>query len=1069
MGNGEKAIAYYEKLVNAHAQLPSTALRCLEMAFVSSEIKNVGSSPVANYLKQVSWSELGSYYLNEVRAPFEDLRPHIVYVRLRASLGFDDKVVNYVPDNSSDADNHYMEQYVRRLLYLAKLEGKALKGDVVTTDFIKVIDGYLRYFDRLSMTSHHKFIYTITCQRADFYQYLVEVAATCDAESLETLANKIEQYFVEIGCNADADSKRKAVMALFENGFDTARCASMLSQIEASMMNDKDLYGRAEEAYQQGKAWLTMGETEKANRCFHQMILESFGVGYRKDYQSSVFVEWIDLVNKNNPEAAIARFHWITSRLRYIQEVSEGRAAVRAGEELLTSALNYNLGTGIKLARWLLDEEFGYFQSISEILIRQLLDRVNTQEEYGFLFAYYTYIHLYYDDKGYEANTDLLAAIVKKGISLLKEGFGETKAILQNLIKVQCPENIVNALLEELEQCCSGKTSEKKEEHRREFQQKLEEAERLLNTGDREKAWDLTLESIKESSPSGWVRFYDGGSRIDACKTLQKIDKERGRAFTIELFADEIKGGFNYGAMQYLDEIMPLMTDKIDHQRLFEEELPYMNRILRENTVNMNDMPDITPDESLIVDALIDWLIYLAGMPVICLSESAMILLAHFVDKGRTEVVARMDETLHSERKILELGMYLKEMESPNLVVVKDWALKGAVSVNYQYRLYAKDILDSLGVLVPKPTPCALSPIYTLSFTEKPKLDFGDPSGELGDVRDWADASSVMSIAGFVSRYLSYVSDFDQKTLEMRAYELMKKHGFNTEDFAQEDKRIRSHFKNIGLLHPYIRIHAQPALDGMFEVAAELLDSGVIKGKYLDDVFITYDFGVINHKTYLKPDFIQRIAEVGSWTASDAWDINVSDTPRFDDQLNKYGEMYVIGEFTRLTKREDKVPVEEYMSKVSFNDGKDNGYGFFGDAALQKRTVDYLLLGDDDPQIIIVRDGHFSVSTLKHHWIAINPAFAYDLGWLPSNEGDFAWNNKNGARMIESRYWQSGNMNGRDRSNYETSEGWLVLASREALEAIKSYSQTYLHKFIQRGYHLHTYEFSHSNNKIYAL
>ena len=176
MGNSENAIAYYDKLVEAYAQLPPAAFRCLEMAFVSSEIQNVGSQPVSNYLKQVSWAELGSYYLNEVRAPFEDLRPHIVYVRLRALLGFEDSIVDFVPDDSSDADNLYMEQYVRRLLYLAKLEGKALKGDVVTTDFIKVIDGYLRYFDRLSLTSHHKFIYTIASQRAEFYQYLVEVA-----------------------------------------------------------------------------------------------------------------------------------------------------------------------------------------------------------------------------------------------------------------------------------------------------------------------------------------------------------------------------------------------------------------------------------------------------------------------------------------------------------------------------------------------------------------------------------------------------------------------------------------------------------------------------------------------------------------------------------------------------------------------------------------------------------------------------------------------------------------------------------------------------------------------------
>lgn len=57
------------------------------------------------------------------------------------------------------------------------------------------------------------------------------------------------------------------------------------------MMHYQDLDGRASNAYNQGKAWLELGEIEHADHLFHSMIVESFGVGYRKDYQPTTFAE----------------------------------------------------------------------------------------------------------------------------------------------------------------------------------------------------------------------------------------------------------------------------------------------------------------------------------------------------------------------------------------------------------------------------------------------------------------------------------------------------------------------------------------------------------------------------------------------------------------------------------------------------------------------------------------------------------------------------------------------------------------------------------------------------------
>ena len=57
----------------------------------------------------------------------------------------------------------------------------------------------------------------------------------------------------------------------------------------------------------------------------------------------------------------------------------------------------------------------------------------------------------------------------------------------------------------------------------------------------------------------------------------------------------------------------------------------------------------------------------------------------------------------------------------------------------------------------------------------------------------------------------------------------------------------------------------------------------------------------------------------------------------------------------------------------------------------------------------------------------------------------------NGNRMVESIYWKSGNVEYRHRSNHETGDGWYVLASQFALEALKDIGNLYSHQHVSRG------------------
>ena len=98
----------------------------------------------------------------------------------------------------------------------------------------------------------------------------------------------------------------------------------------------------------------------------------------------------------------------------------------------------------------------------------------------------------------------------------------------------------------------------------------------------------------------------------------------------------------------------------------------------------------------------------------------------------------------------------------------------------------------------------------------------------------------------------------------------------------------------------------------------------------------------------------------------------------------------------------------------------------------------------------MLRDGYYTDFSNKSHWIAINPALAYSLGWEPSGDGYFAWIDANGAKMAESVYWQSGNINMFTRGSFESGEGWFVVVSKEAMAAIAGLATVYVHKKVLR-------------------
>lgn len=1057
----------FSDLKEAFKNLSQDERPYLQMAYLSYQ-QGQTTTVIRSFLDNRTWDSLGTYYLEEVRESFSKLENHIKYIFLRAYCGFLDNMNVIVPDNPQKKYSDLMVMYARKVFYLAQLAGKASHEPQSDVEFLSLIKPYMSFFDGLSFNDYNRYSYTIAEQRGDFYEFIVKMAACYSKETVEKVASLAKEYFSTPTCKARADAIRKFVLALYHEGFNNNYVSSMLNEIELTMLDGQDLDGRQSETLKQAKAWLKIGNNDKAKVLFHRMIQESSGIGYRKDYQPSTFAEWIGKANNADPANAIERIHWLTKRLRHIDTIAETRTGTYACTQLLTDAFKLNLSMGVKFSKWILNSEFGYFESISGIIVKALLERASDEKEYKAILHIYTRIHLYIMND--DVASSLLELLYKKGVILLDKEFTKYISELRLAISTRCPEGFQDVLNEQLDKLISPSTeaneSSEKNTYQNESDKLYVEAEGLFLQNKKLEAWDKAMEALTTSSSAGWARFYDGGTRIKACQLLQKIDKDRGREITINQFAEDITKEIGYSAMQNVDEIIPLLSDNANPLKIFDEEFGYMNRMLREDSICNEDCPEIMPENKTIADIIASWLLFIAEMPITCISDEAKKQLAYLIDDGYNAI---LDRLCYQVDIMLEVGMYVRELKSSNLYIFKNIALQYATSENYKYRLYSRNILLSLGESFPEVPKKALPAIYKFSLPEIKKIEFElNPSPYSGKV-NWEDPGSVMSVAHHISCYLRDCFDIDTINIETRAMQLMKNYGKTSDWDDDADSRVGAHYNNIGLQYPYRRPRAKAAINGMMEVASELLDAKIRNGIYDDDVFMMTDFSSIYTKEVPRPVFIERITSRDSWGTPKGWEHNAKESTRFVDYLIKYNDMYVVGEFSMAIRSEDKIPKDKFKMKISFDNVKSTSDGFFGSSPYQRPTFKYSELGNKDPELILIREGYLIPCSRNQIWLAFNPACAKMLGWRLSKDGMFVWVDTSGNKMVESVYWQSGNTFYRNRSNQEVGDGWLVLASEQAIEALQTIGAIYVHQVDERTLEDESILPMDSEYKIYPL
>lgn len=1042
-------------------------------------------------------------------------------------------ITSAVPSAIKGSEEEVLVEFERMLCLITQI----LTDRKTTADITKRAFPIIRFYYK-DVSHRNSYWYKLTQAKGQYFDFLISAVSQHGTENIEALGVYLFKEFADNPKYWSKSEQRKIIESLLNNGFNSEKAKKQLSSLESSMLEDRDIDGRVTECVAHSKVWLILGELKIGEKWLKKAIQESIGVGYRKDYQFSTWIEWLRKINLKDPSKAIERIKWFLSHLNHIKQTTEGRAYWNASEELLDVSYEHNLNDGLEQTIWQLENDLIDFNDSITLFIKHFVNRVKNEDEFRSIIQLYNGLYMLLAES---ANDYLLVNILKKGYEILQEIFLENylPAIISS-IKIKSYEENRHYLLSEIENFCSEngikindyysdfKVPEKNRKHdsssssnsltlkenheiidesevlkrvenfddfknivqqedqansyfnwskvidkiassltslqinevanlvkvgRREsdFYSKLSEV--AFETGDSELAEILANKSLELSSSSGWVKYYDGGTRINAFNALRKINSTLASAKAFEVFAHDISSG-NYPSsyIEHLDDIVPLLTENYVEGEIWVEVFGYLQRLMS-NSRPAENSPLLQSIEKPISETLVDYLLYLSKNPVSLIREESILLLAKYINQNNNYALAQLLDGRMNDYTSMDVTMTLRQLNSPKIKDVKSIIQNLALSKDYLQRENAKQILNELGEDIPASKNIDLPSVYSLLLPEPQTIEINKDVDPYYPNVDITNPRDLIRPFEFLIRVLSKKSGIDESNLIYRTYSTMKEIGNKEEWTVEYEKKLRNHLEEISLKYSYPRPRVIVARRAIMHVTNELIDSGTIDDEKLRDIFISHDYAVSHFNEIEKPEFIQTIKERDFGGVSNDWIERIGESKRLNESLLSYNETFkIIAEYNQVKNLDWGSPTEEYMYQIAVNDKLDKSENYIFGSVFHQLSSNYHNISGGGHFIIVIRDHRFDRFDIKSNWIAINPVLARHLGWLPEPKKLFAWKNSKGELMAESIYWSNGNIQMNPRKDSEVGEGWFVVVSENAYQQIKSIEQNlFLQKKLVRN------------------
>lgn len=579
-------------------------------------------------------------------------------------------------------------------------------------------------------------------------------------------------------------------------------------------------------------------------------------------------------------------------------------------------------------------------------------------------------------------------------------------------------------------------------------------AVRAGEIGERTLAAEILASMFAHSNRYGWMRRYDGGTRLVYAHALVAIDGDAGRQMAAALFArDYIEGLSARDLLFSLDPILAVIFEKVPIEALWQEFSEHAAQ-LAEISESQESAPETARAEHLDAKAVLIRLLFSdMESPVLSLAEEArkgitdLIRLGTCLSQIEEELHARLQGDDAAQMSAAALLMCAVEERPQWVQVFSANLLDLAWSPSEIIRHLVQGILSQLQVPIPKgPPEKPLPAIFQLHLPEahmRERGTRGDAPPRCDPLPDTVDPIDLARLFSSPLERISKASGLSYEALANRLAALMRQLQPTKEWSQQAEHKLRVHLDAIELKATFRRPRSLVSLRAFSHLVAELVDGNVLPCPYheIDEWLLTVDPLLGRLDPVAKPTWLELppANTLGKYPA-DQWIANAGDALDLAARMTPEGGL-VLGEYTSVDGLSHERPREARASVI-----RPPAFPKYGERepclnwfSFCQRYVaaEYPSLFRLKPTPVTVLAGgpYFAHA----EFLALNPLLALHLGWRSAGEGLFRWNDNSGTLMVESIWWQKGNRTLLGAHGYEeaTAEGWLVVATEAALPLLQ--------------------------------
>ncbi len=593
----------------------------------------------------------------------------------------------------------------------------------------------------------------------------------------------------------------------------------------------------------------------------------------------------------------------------------------------------------------------------------------------------------------------------------------------------------------------------------RSFQTLATLSESLSARGHVQEAWLIGERALEMSKAHGWDRWYDGGSRLAAFRALVHAVPAKGGDLAWDTLVQDLREEFWYpqSIVLNLRDILPLLCETLPVREIWAEIERYVRCLFESSPLPAGGPVDLDPQPARdnASAGIADLLVLHIDHPVVAVGQAAQRALGKLVLSGELMMEDAMRELLGgTESQQQRALMILDAISLRKLGVVapfKEDILDLHASPNYGIQRATQILGDRLGVSRPSVTPHvgSLPTIYRISLPPESTAGLIAPRdvSPTAPLPDSADPVELVSPWHHHMRAIAEEAGLPAVNVCYHAVQIMRDMAPESSWNQQGERCLMNALDRVGLRIAFRRPRVELAHRAMLHVVAELVSAGTLdpdKVRQLEEVIRFYDPVMVLAEPTLRPVDIEPIAGGREFRSRrEQWPAQIK-MPYEPVKRKTASGFVILAEETNLRRLEWGTPSETRRSVIRTYEAQslqqDSGDGSLFAGVVNRLVAEYPTLNvGAEIRPLVARHEAYGYESPGQNWLALNPSVAGQLEWNLAKDGLFRWADNDGQTMVESVWWADG-LVGQPPPHLEdeVGEGWLVLASEPASEAIQS-------------------------------